>query len=291
MVTKKRRQLPPITREEACSKEEEYARSKHHQPVVLPTTKKYVRMKALWKEWVFYTDSGLNCWLYCSFLEYIGDDTPCLQKNENVPSPRRLKHFMKWIFETSFGLLTEHITLKSLKNTWYSFRSIYFRETDVAISGDNGIDVLCVRRPDFICVNYWRIQFIKTELRSKGLATVRREKAMADALDVAWLLTYLWYYDKHEFRHPRVRTQLGFILQLIIYTGSRPGAIVESSAYRGSNEAMCYKVRQTISWQILHLLMTSQDFELIGLPIGPKNTLELVLKVRLRYEKNNRDQD
>lgn len=65
---------------------------------------------------------------------------------------------------------------------------------------------------------------------------------MADALDVAWLLTYLWCYDKHEFRHPRYRAQISFILLLIVYTGLRPGAIIESSANRGSNEAMRYKV-------------------------------------------------
>lgn len=50
----------------------------------------------------------------------------------------------------------------------------------------------------------------------------------------------------------------------------RSGSIVESSAYRGSNEALWYK-----------------DFELIGLR-APGGGLELVLKVRFRYEKGKR---
>ncbi|CZR61517.1 uncharacterized protein PAC_11414 [Phialocephala subalpina] len=220
----RRQQLPLITREEVHSKEAEYNRSRHHKPVVALTTKTYYRTKALWK----------------NFYEYIDEDKPCLQKHEHPPSPGRLKHFIEWVFETSFGVLTEHITLKSLENTWYNFCAMYFRETDVAIPQTAADDVRC---------------FIKTELKTKGLAQIRRHKALADALDVAWLLTYLWCYDKHEFRHPR------------------PGVIVESSAYRGSNEAMRYK-----------------DFELVGLPTGPENTLELVLKVKFRYEKNNRDQ-
>lgn len=83
---------------------------------------------------------------YCiySFLEYIGVDEPCLRKHEAAPSSGRLKHFMEWTFETSFGLLTERMTLKTLKNTWYSFRSMYFRMTDVEIPPGIGTDVLCV---------------------------------------------------------------------------------------------------------------------------------------------------
>ena len=50
----------------------------------------------------------------------------------------------------------------------------------------------------------------------------------------------------------------------------RSGSIVESSAYRGSNQALWYK-----------------DFELIGLR-APGGGLELVLKVRFCYEKGKR---
>jgi hypothetical protein len=150
---------------------------------------------------------------------------------------------MEWVYDTSIGMLSEHVTFKSLKNTWYRFRTMYHRETDQAIPEETGTDVLCVsihRSSIFKDINI--PQFMKTELRQRGLAQIRRQKALADALDVVWLLTYLWCYDKHEFRHPRYRVQLSLISLLIVYTGARGGSIVESSAYRGSNEAMCYKV-------------------------------------------------
>lgn len=74
------------------------------------------------------------------------------------------------------------------------------------------------------------------------MAKIRRQKAFADALDVAWLLTYLWCYDKHQFRHPRYISQISFVVLIIVYTGARPGTIIESSGYRGTNEAMRYEV-------------------------------------------------
>ncbi|KAH8595168.1 hypothetical protein B0O99DRAFT_687011 [Bisporella sp. PMI_857] len=237
-----RRDVTPISEKEGEAIEARYSQSLHHPPVVPPTSKRYIHAQMLWKE----------------FLQFRHYNGPCLQHGEPIPSPGRLKHFMEWVFKGSVGLLTERMTLKTLKNTWYSFRTMYFRTTDNLIPPHIGTDVL---------------SFIKTELRGKGLAKVRRQKALADALDIGWLLTYLWCYDIHEFRHPRYRVQLSFMLLLITYTGARPGTIIESSAYRGSNQAMRYK-----------------DFELIGLPTGPGNSLELILKVRFRYEKGNRDQ-
>lgn len=52
--------------------------------------------------------------------------------------------FMEWVFKTSFGVLTEHMTLKSLENTWYCFCSMYYRETDAKIPQDAVEDVRCV---------------------------------------------------------------------------------------------------------------------------------------------------
>jgi hypothetical protein len=58
-----------------------------------------------------------------------------------------------------------------------------------------------------------------------------------------WALTYLWSYDPYEFAHPRCRVQLSLVILILVYTGARPGTIIESSAYRGTNEALKYKVR------------------------------------------------
>lgn len=71
---------------------------------------------------------------------------------------------------------------------------------------------------------------------------VRRRKEIADQLDVTLMLNFLWCYDKYHFRHPRRRPELSLILLFLIYTGARPGSIVKSSAYQGSNDALFYKV-------------------------------------------------
>lgn len=235
-----RRPIPSISREEARRKEEELTQTRHFDPVVKPTTKKYNFMEKLWRGYYVHAKE---------------DPTKCLQRNEPLPSVGRIKAFMEWIFDTTVGRLEEMMTLKSLKNYYFSWRAMYFRQSYNSIPKETSTDVL---------------GYINTTLREKGLTIVRREKLIADQLDVAWLLTYLWCYDEFEYSNPRQRVQLSFILLIIIYTGTRPGTVVESSAYRGSNEAICYK-----------------DFEVIGLPDSNGGT-EWVLKLRFRYEKQKR---
>ena len=61
------------------------------------------------------------------------------------------------------------------------------------------------------------------------------------------MLKHLWTADDHEYLHERYRVQLAFMLQLFCYSGARAGAIVESSSYRGTNEAITYKVSKILS--------------------------------------------
>jgi hypothetical protein len=56
------------------------------------------------------------------------------------------------------------------------------------------------------------------------------------------LMEQLWI--KANYWHPdeRARVQLSFFPLMLFYTASRPGVIVEFSSYRGSSEALRYKV-------------------------------------------------
>lgn len=63
------------------------------------------------------------------------------------------------------------------------------------------------------------------------------------AADFYCLLEYLWKEDRHVLRHERYRVQFALIMQLSAYCASRPGEIVESSAWTGSNDALKFKVR------------------------------------------------
>lgn len=49
-------------------------------------------------------------------------------------------------------------------------------------------------------------------------------------LDLQALLRFFWCRDLYRYPNERSRLQLDFLLLLIAYTGSRPGAIVESRA-------------------------------------------------------------
>lgn len=49
--------------------------------------------------------------------------------------------------------------------------------------------------------------------------------------------------DSHEYIHERARVQPGSSLSLFAGSGARAGAIVESSAYRKTNQRLYYRVR------------------------------------------------
>jgi hypothetical protein len=61
-------------------------------------------------------------------------------------------------------------------------------------------------------------------------------------------MTHLWCFHDHEYLHERYRVQLSFMLILFASCGARAGAIVESSSYRGTNQALAYKVRKILAY-------------------------------------------
>ena len=52
----------------------------------------------------------------------------------------------------------------------------------------------------------------------------------------------MWKEDSHKFRRGLDRIKLHFYILLLAYTAARPGAIIESSAYARTNEALTYRV-------------------------------------------------
>lgn len=73
---------------------------------------------------------------------------------------------------------------------------------------------------------------------------------MVTQKDLTRLMEHLWCFDDHEYLHERYRVQLSFILILFAACGARAGAIVESSAYKGSNDALAYKVRCIFTYKL-----------------------------------------
>jgi len=64
-----------------------------------------------------------------------------------------------------------------------------------------------------------------------------------DHIDLFNTLQYLWCRDQHLYECERYRVQFALVLQILVYSCSRPGAVVELSCHKGSNEVLTYGVR------------------------------------------------
>ena len=72
--------------------------------------------------------------------------------------------------------------------------------------------------------------------------------------DLHYLLMYLWTQDTHAYPVERQRVQQSLMTLLIALTTVRPGALVESGCYRGTDEALLYRD------VILRLVKDPEDF-------------------------------
>jgi hypothetical protein len=50
----------------------------------------------------------------------------------------------------------------------------------------------------------------------------------------------MWVCDEYQFAYLRARLQLAFSIVLMTYLGSRLGEIIESAAWKHSNEGLLY---------------------------------------------------
>lgn len=65
---------------------------------------------------------------------------------------------------------------------------------------------------------------------------------MVTSKDIGYLLRGLFGDDWHDYKHKRACVQTGSALALFAGSGSRAGAVMESSAYCNSNECLYYRV-------------------------------------------------
>jgi Protein of unknown function (DUF3435) len=66
-----------------------------------------------------------------------------------------------------------------------------------------------------------------------------RDKPTLGIEDLLAILRYHWYLDTAS--HERYTVQIPFLILMTAFTASRPGALVESTCARGSNEALRYR--------------------------------------------------
>ena len=93
--------------------------------------------------------------------------------------------------------------------------------------------------------------------------------------DLYHLLIFLWTRDTHVYPVERQRVQQALITLLIALTTVRQGAIIESSSYYGTNEALLYR---------------DVTLRLVRDPIEPSQTV-LLMEVTIRLWKGYREKE
>ena len=86
----------------------------------------------------------------------------------------------------------------------------------------------------------------------------------------------------------RYRVQAAFLMQLIAYTSSRPGAIVESNCYKGLSRVLKYKVPPS-SCIIAAVKMMTDGLYTLLLQNSIRDGNILVLEVSTTFLKGKRD--
>ncbi|KAF8500941.1 hypothetical protein F5888DRAFT_1888207 [Russula emetica] len=125
-----------------------------------------------------------------------------------------------------------------------------------------------------------------------GLKREVRDKPIADGVDVALLLMQLWS-PTDTLLNTRMRQQVATYITLAADLASRPGNIIESCAYKDSNEALSY---QDLTFYILPPFNVERGQTIFAAPNMPTVSLaetpQLLVRVKFRYLKGKRaDED
>ncbi|KAF5877807.1 uncharacterized protein Bfra_002177 [Botrytis fragariae] len=146
--------------------------------------------------------------------------------NANMkPTLRVLKGFFTMLAKERTGLLGKRLSVKTLIQYAIRFKSVYERKHNEELES----------MPELRT-------FIKTSLaKSLGLSTKTRPKPIASLNDLQDILGYLWMNDPLNFLYERARVQIALLILILVYTASRPGALIESHAYYMTGQSMRYK--------------------------------------------------
>ncbi|KKZ61741.1 hypothetical protein EMCG_03770 [[Emmonsia] crescens] len=90
---------------------------------------------------------------------------------------------------------------------------------------------------------------IKDLTPTYNLPVKPRDKFLTTNKVINYLLRQLFEDDDHDYVHEIMRVYIGLSLTLFAGSGSRVGAVVESSAYRGTNECLYYEhLALSVKW-------------------------------------------
>ena len=85
------------------------------------------------------------------------------------------------------------------------------------------------------------LQYLKNMVDSHNLSLEKHAKPVCSFADLHSLLMYNWCLYREGIAHERYRVQTTLLCQIMAYTSTRPGALIESSGYRGTSESLQWK--------------------------------------------------
>ncbi|CAN9286059.1 unnamed protein product [Alternaria alternata] len=164
--------------------------------------------------------------LWIEFFERFYPDEPVNPKFGEAPAVYRIKMHLFWLAATRTGQLDENITDTTLRNRLSSLKR--------AIKLYTGYQYNSAQNKEL--ENY----ITKELVHKEKIGTGAYIKPVAPLLVAEDLIQFMWVCDEYQFAHPRARLQLAFSIVLMTYLGSRPGEIIESAAWKHSNEGLLY---------------------------------------------------
>ena len=85
------------------------------------------------------------------------------------------------------------------------------------------------------------LQYLKNMVDSHNLSLEKHAKPVCSSVDLHSLLTYNWCFYREGIAHERYKVQTTLLCQMMTYTSTRPGALIESSCYRGTHDSLLWK--------------------------------------------------
>ena len=177
---------------------------------------------------------------------------------------RTAKHFIEFIARNMEGIDAtadeDRPKVDSVRVYWRCFTSEWRRRNEpiserVRSTITNVCSCLAIELIYFLLLSHPlqvqdtdRTQYIQGQLKTKlGLSLAKREQNYLTVHIFHVLLRQMWENDWHEYRHDGYRVLWTAEFQLFMYTSSRTGELVESSARPGTGDGLRYRVRLSSS--------------------------------------------
>jgi integrase len=159
------------------------------------------------------------------FSEEVLEEPIANEPFASAPTVFLLDTFLEWFADSRTSNLEEVITDTTIRNRLAQLKKVIKLFTNYKYSDAQ---------------NEQLQKTVSRLIKSNKLTTAGNAKPIA-TVDVSRdLVRFLWACDKYQHPHPRWALQLAFLITIYTDLGTRPGEVLESDAWIGTNEGLQY---------------------------------------------------